>query len=261
MRLIARVLHEITLVALLCLSCQLCWATSAEKPSVQAIVNYEKSYDVLMSNVVNANTPGFRSSKTVMLQDGRDILCRVVTDLHTPGALQRTGKPLDVAIDGKGFFQVIGPRGFLYTRDGRFKLDADLRLVTLVGSYPVLGEDGVIALDTTEVGLDQLVIAGSGEISLEGSIIGRFLVGEFLNPAAVASIGGVFFYVKSGEDNANFMPLPIYKVHQYFIENSNVNVSEELVTMPQISKKFDANSKVLQIMKKIKTTGREMGRQ
>jgi flagellar basal-body rod protein FlgF len=248
-----------------------------DNTSVQALNSYERRYDTLMNNVVNANTPGFKASKVMTLQEDGKLVTEVIPTIGKTGPLIYSGDAFHVGIDGPGFFVVKGPKEDYYTRDGRFHLTADYQLVTLAGNYPVYGQGGPIQLQPGQNGTLSLAITNTGELVLNGAPLDRFLIVGINDISQLAPVNGVFFrknntnqapsyqnptYIgTAGESNANqdFLPLENVSVRQYYYEGSNVDISEEMISVPEISKKYDANSKVLQILKKMKTTGREMG--
>lgn len=252
---------------LLCLA--LVWASDSS--SIQALNSYEQRYDSLMNNVVNANTPGFKSSQVTAVQKNGKIVTIVEPSIGKPGPLIYAGDPFYVGLEGPGFFVVKGPNEDYYTRDGRFHLTLDNQLVTLAGNYPVYGVGGLIQLQPGINGQLQLAISNTGQLILNSTPVDRFLIIGVEDISQLEPVNGAFFRkrgnnqtnqsgVLNGEVGAqDFFPVESPAVRQYYYEGSNVDMAEEMVSMPGISKKFDANSKALQIMKKMRTTGREMG--
>jgi flagellar basal-body rod protein FlgF len=230
--------------------------------SVQALNNYEKSYDVMMNNVVNANTPGFRASRIVTSLINNKLIANAVPILDRYGPLVYSGDQFHIAIDGPGFFVLQGPRGFIYTRDARFTLNANNQLVSLSGKLPVYGEGGLISIPPGADGVVKITVSDQGLIMQDNNAVDRLLIVELADPESLSSLNGIFFVLKQTNNlagNVQHEPLPNAKVRQYYYEGSNVDMAQELVLMPEISKKFDSNSKAIQILKKIKTTGRELG--
>ncbi|MDR1453047.1 MAG: flagellar hook basal-body protein [Candidatus Margulisbacteria bacterium] len=242
------------LMAILLGSCVL---TAANKTTTEALDTYEKQYGALMNNVVNVNTPGYRAVKIITRQDKNGSLVTEETaSFFKNGQMVFSGDPLHAAIDGPGFFSVRAPQGDMFTRDGRFIVNSEGELVTLSGRYPVLAAGGnTIQLDVND-SLD-LQISETGLIIQNGEMRDRLAVGELDTSITLRTVNGAFFEAPDSE--AAFINLEAPRIRQYYFEGSNVEMSEELVAMPDISKKYDANAKVLQIMKKITTTGREMG--
>ena len=234
----------------------LVWANS-NKSTVQALSVYEEQYGALMNNVVNSNTPGYRSTEIISREENGAISTLENTSFFRNGQLAYSGDPYHMAIEGIGFFMVQTPRGVMFTRDGRFTLDNEYRLVSFSGHYPVLGQNGEIQFSLGADSSIKFEVTETGLIVMQDSVVDRILVGEIANSAQLHTVNGTFFEAQGGEQV--FIPLETPKVRQYYYEGSNVDMSAELVSMPEISKKYDANAKVLQIMKKIRTTGREMG--
>jgi flagellar hook-basal body protein len=133
--------------------------------------------DILANNIANIDTTGFKADTAVFSEylmpgasdgdfSGKDNRISFVQDTGTwidfsPGTMQRTGDPLDVAINGKGFFQVQTSRGPRYTRNGAFAINAQGQLVTSGGDL-VLGTTGPINFAPTD---RNVIISGSGMIS------------------------------------------------------------------------------------------------
>ena len=230
---------------------------AANKQTSQALSVYEKEYGALMNNVVNANTPGYRATKIAVSEENGNIVAKEFSNPRQSGQLIYSGNYLHVAIDGPGFFMVRTPQGVMFTRDGRFTFNGNFELVTLSGHYLVQGQNGPIVLQTGSDFSPEFQVTETGSIIQGGQMVNRFAVGVISGQAELKTVNGAFFTSNRGESSFILLPTPILK--QYYYESSNVEMNEELVSMPDISKKYDANAKVLQIMKKIQTTGREMG--
>lgn len=234
------------------------WANN--NPSVEALNSYEDRYDALMNNVVNANTPGFKATQVVTEQEDGKLVTRYVPLIDKPGPLIYSGDPFHAGLDGPGFFMVKGPREDYYTRDGRFHVSLDGQLVTLAGNYPVYGLGGPILLQPGQNGQLKLTISGTGQLVLNDQPVDRFLIVDIEDVGMLEPVNGAFFRKRtSAAGEQSFLPVENVALRQYYYEGSNVDIAAEMVSMPGISKKFDANSKALQIMKKMRTTGREMG--
>ncbi|MDR2431528.1 MAG: hypothetical protein LBD99_04670 [Candidatus Margulisbacteria bacterium] len=233
-------------------------ASQQNKSTVQALSSYEDQYGALMNNVVNANTPGYRATK-IITRAGEDgsLYTEELPLYFRNGQMIYSGDQLHMAIEGPGFFMVQTPRGVMFTRDGRFTINDNLILVTLSGKYPVMGQNGEIQFGMTDVDSVKFQVTDTGLLVQQDSVIDKIQVGEIAEGATMLQVNGTFFEINGGMDS--FIPLETPHVRQYYYESSNVDMSEELVAMPDISKKYDANAKVLQILKKIRTTGREMG--
>lgn len=196
--------------------------------------------------------PGGQASQDTQLPSGLQIGTGVRTvatqKLFNAGTLAVTEQALDMAINGRGFFQILLPDGNVgYTRDGQFHLDADGRMVTSRGNplqpeirIPdgsqgiTIGEDGTVSIRQTD---GQLLQAGVIDVT------------DFLNPGGLQAAGNNIYLSTASSGNAQ-TGTPgtngMGTVLQSTLENSNVNVVEELVNMIATQRTYEMNSKVIQ---------------
>lgn len=229
--------------------------------------------DVISHNLANVSTSGFKRGTAIFedliyqnlrqvgaqtaeqaelptgLQIGLGVRTVATARTYTQGSLQQTSNNLDVAINGDGFFQIEMPDGTTaYTRDGTFKLTADGQLVTTSG-YPVLG--GVtIPQDTRTVtiGTDGIVsvVVGNNPTPQQAGVIE---LASFVNPAGLEPRGqNLFTQTPASGDPTVGQPGTegLGPVLQGYLESSNVNVVQELVTMIQTQRAYELNSKAIQ---------------
>ena len=167
----------------------------------------------------------------------------------TQGNLQQTNNAFDLAINGQGFFQLSLPDGTTaYTRDGAFRVDAQGQLVTSNGipmSPPITVPANV---ESVTIGSDGVVSAKlSGQTDM--TQLGQIQIASFINPAGLDPRGQNMFTetASSGTPTANTPGLNgAGLLTQGYIETSNVNVVEELVTMIQTQRAYEINSKAIQ---------------
>ena len=200
----------------------------------------------------NLRQPGAQSSQQTQIPSGLQLGtgARPVSTAHifTQGNLQKTDNSLDLAVQGNGFFQVLLPDGTTgYTRDGSFQRDNQGQIVTADG-YPLQPSITIPANATTiTVGTD-----GTVSITQAGTNgttqIGTIQLATFVNNGGLQSIGQNLFL----ETAASGTPTPNTPgtngagvVNQNYVETSNVNVAEELVTMIQTQRAYELNSKVV----------------
>ncbi len=196
--------------------------------------------------------PGAQSSQDSQLPTGLQLGTGVrivgTSKMFTEGSLQTTEQPLDLAVNGRGFFQILQPDGTVsYTRDGSFHLDSNGQLVTSQG-YSL--EPAIVLpaqVQTFTVGEDGTVsVTVSGDPTPQ--VIGNIQTADFVNPAGLQAIGNNLF-LETGSSGAPQVGTPgltgLGTVLQNTLENSNVSVVEELVNMITTQRAYEMNSKVI----------------
>lgn len=200
----------------------------------------------------NLRQPGAQSSQQTQIPSGLQLGtgARPVSTarIFTQGNLQKTDNALDIAVNGNGFFQVLLPDGTTgYTRDGSFQKDNQGQIVTSNG-YPVSPNITIPAdaLSVT-VGTDGTISVTQPGVAA-ATQIGALQLATFVNPGGLQSIGQNLFL----ETASSGTPTPNTPgtngagvVNQGYVETSNVNVAEELVTMIQTQRAYELNSKVV----------------
>lgn len=229
--------------------------------------------DMISNNLANASTNGFKKSHAVfedlMYQNLRQVGSSVTEQSTLPtglqvglgvrtvassrsfsqGTLQQTGNNLDVAIQGGGFFQVTMPDGTTgYTRDGSFKLDNQGRLVTSSGLVVAGGITVPSNATNVAIGQDGKVTATiPGTVTPQG--VGTITTASFINPAGLEPKGQNLYQETnaSGQPNAGTPNSnELGPLMQGFVETSNVNVVQELISMIQTQRAYEMNSKAVQ---------------
>jgi flagellar basal-body rod protein FlgG len=228
--------------------------------------------DVIANNLANVSTSGFKKSRADFqdllyqiiqtpgsptstdtksptgIQVGLGVKPAAITKIFTEGDIIQTGNSLDVAIEGQGFFQVIMPDGnTAYTRAGNLKLDGQGRITTSDG-FPIQPEI-TIPEDARQITISQtgLVSAILGD-NTSSTQLGNIELVDFINEAGLIAIGKNLFR----ETEASGTPLTgtpgsngIGTLQQGFVENSNVNLVEELTQMITAQRSFEINSRVI----------------
>jgi flagellar basal-body rod protein FlgG len=173
----------------------------------------------------------------------------VATDRQfAQGNLQQTNNPLDLAVNGRGFFQITLPDGTTaYTRDGGFQVDSQGQLVTN-GGFAV--SPGI----TIPEGTQSVTIGADGTVSVRltgesaSQEIGSLTLADFINPAGLQS-QGENLYVETAASGAPQTGTPglngLGRIVQGSLESSNVNVVEELVNMIETQRAYEMNSKAI----------------
>ncbi|MDH4391763.1 MAG: flagellar basal-body rod protein FlgG [Aquabacterium sp.] len=232
----------------------------------------QTNLDVIANNLANAATTGYKRIKPVFedllyqtlraaggptggqsqspsgLQVGTGVRAGAAERMFLQGALTQTGNPLDLAVNGPGFFQVTLPDGQIgYTRDGNFSRDAQGQLVNQSGYVVAPGI-------TIPVNATSITISETGQVSvgLPGQVapsqVGELQLARFVNPGGLASVGGNLLVQTSasGEPQAS---LPGTEgagmLRQFYVEASNVNVAEELVSLIQAQRAYEVNARAV----------------
>ncbi|MGE5567831.1 MAG: flagellar basal-body rod protein FlgG [Rhodospirillales bacterium] len=233
----------------------------------------QMNVDNIAHNLANANTAGFKARRTQFqdllyqsfVQPGASAGAQTVVPsglqlglgtrpasneiIFTQGNFEMTNNPLDVVIQGRGFFQVRRPSGDLaYTRAGTFHLDRDGNVVTADGdplepqlTIPPEAQSITIAPDGT------VSYTRPGETSVQ--IAGQIQLANFANPAGLNSIGhNLYLPTDASGDPTIGEPggqEGLGTLQQYFIEQSNVSVVEEFINLIVSQRAYEANSKVV----------------
>lgn len=275
-------------------------------PSVSGAVAQSQAVDMVANNLANTDTVGFKkdaptfkeylavverepdgvqvphgliTNRDLYPTDGRDQAFVVVDGTYTnfrPGTLKVTHSPLDIAIDGPGFFEVGTPSGVRYTRQGSFKLAMDGRLVTPQG-YPVLTSNqgglapaqpntavqpsqggpptqgGVTAEQNTQADItartinlrdlgNKVTINNDGQIYAGDRLVATLSVAEFKDPKKLMKLGAQLFHSNDAQNLIN-EPIKKSRVLQGVLENSNVNPIEEMTNLIKANRLFEHDLK------------------
>lgn len=211
-----------------------------------------RQLDIVANNIANADTAGFKMESMLQktepaqpaytLQGPRPVKFvgddGVMRDFGQ-GAMRRTDAPFDLAIDGKGFFQVNSPSGPRYTRDGSFRLDDTGRLVSQ-GGFPVMDDGGgEIDLDPTQ---GQVSISQDGTITQGLTQVGKLGVVNFQTLSTLEKTGDNLY-----RNTSNQQPQPAEnaKIHQGMLEGSNVQPVMEISKMIEISRAYEQMAKIM----------------
>jgi flagellar basal-body rod protein FlgF len=196
--------------------------------------------DVIANNLANLSTTGFKGEHLLFAQylsqagDGQPLA--YVQELGTArdtsqGPITQTGNPLDVAIQGDGFFTVQTPLGPRYTRNGHFQLDADRQIVTSQG-YPVLTDNGA-PLAVPE-GAGQITIGADGSVSTGRASVGTIGIASFANPQAILPTAGGLYTTDQAPQ-----PATGTKLVQGSFEGSNVEAIIEITRLLSAERNVD----------------------
>ena len=211
-----------------------------------------KRQEIITNNLANVGTAGYKRDRLFVQQLDKALAGSAPTeaDWQTPnilgvavdfsaGPLDRTGNQLDVAIAGDGFFVINTPEGERYTRNGHFSVSQDGALITSDGHTVKGGGDEIrIPAATIEIGLD-------GTISADGRAIDKLRVARFADPSVLTRAGSSLFAVAIPGAAMDDMTSP--DVRQGFLERSNVNTIEEMVSMITTFRFYEADQRAIQM--------------
>ncbi|HTX18025.1 MAG TPA: flagellar basal-body rod protein FlgF [Bacteroidota bacterium] len=212
--------------------------------------------EVIANNLANISTTGFKRDNIFVqiLKDtevsqskgggdlsGLDV--KEYTDF-TEGSMNQTSNPLDLAIQGPGFFTVQSPTGLCYTRNGIFSLSTDGTIVTAEG-YPLLGSGGPIRLpDVQKLSQGDIVVNQSGEVTYDGKIISRLRIASFTDMGSLKKEKGTYFVTTAPETGTEADGKDTV-IRQGQLEESNVNGIEEMIEMIELSRSFESAQKTM----------------
>ncbi|MHC4264392.1 MAG: flagellar hook-basal body protein [Planctomycetota bacterium] len=214
-----------------------------------SISSLVEEFNIITHNLANVSTAGYKRRCTAFSKalevaqsnQSEQINVDAVFDF-SQGNLIQTGRPLDVALSGKGFFVLETPEGPLYTRNGMFMTNQNGQVVDTLGRS-VAGQAGPISIPVG-IGLSELHIADNGTISSGEVTIGRFKIVDFgADESKLDSVGDSCFEMS----DQTVVPTDAQNVvvQQGYHESSNVTMIEELVNMIMVSRLYEANIKAM----------------
>ncbi|QGG80214.1 flagellar basal-body rod protein FlgG [Litorivicinus lipolyticus] len=232
----------------------------------------DKALAVVSNNLANVSTNGFKKDRVVFqdllyqverapggangddaqlpsgIQIGTGVKISGTRKVFSNGSMQVTGQALDVAINGRGFFQIQRPDGIVgYTRDGQFQVNSDGAVVTAEGyllepqinipagsSVITIGKDGSVSAVEQGTGLS--------------TVVGNITLADFANPEGLLAMGGNNYVETEASGPPNIgtpSEIGLGSLEQGAVENSNVSSVEELVNMITTQRAYEMNSKVI----------------
>jgi flagellar basal-body rod protein FlgF len=210
-----------------------------------------QEFDIIAHNLANVSTVGFKRrcnafSKSLEAQDAETYSPGTI-DLNSifdfsQGSIVETGRPLDFALHGKGFFVIETPEGPLYTRNGTFQTNQNSQIVDSLGRI-VAGQAGPITIPNN-LGISQLSVSSDGTISAGEIAIGKFRLVDFNdNDNKLVPTGDSCY--RMPDENIQPVAAEQVIVKQGYQEASNVQIIDEMVDMILVSRLYEANMKTL----------------
>ncbi len=209
-----------------------------------------RQMDVVANNIANINTSGYKGEQLLFTQylqnykNGEKVA--FVNDIttyrdFTPGDMQKTGNPMDVAIQGDGFLAVDTPDGERYTRNGGFSVGIEGELITAQG-YPVLDESRRPII--LPEGFTEFEVRDSGSVVVDGREVGTIGVVNFANLQNLEKTKDGLFKSSLAQPKMEKPEATVFK--QGVVEGSNVNGISEMARLIEIHRNFESTSRFLE---------------
>ena len=211
-----------------------------------------RQHEMIAKNLAHAQVPGYRRAQVVQGTFGEQLETdspsnsgiRGVDVIHnfSEGLIEETGRPLDVAIRGQGFFTILEDGEELYTRNGSFKLNPQGQLVTR-DDRVVQGRGGVIQLEEPNQPA-LLLIDNQGRVTANGTLIGQLKIVEFEEPELLVNVGTTLF--QDTEKAAKQIDAP--EVVSGHLEKANVHPVQELVDLIATQRRYETASRSMKLL-------------
>ncbi|OIO69849.1 MAG: flagellar basal-body rod protein FlgG [Zetaproteobacteria bacterium CG1_02_53_45] len=242
--------------------------TAATGMSAQSL-----NVDVISNNISNVNTTGFKRGRANFqdlmyqqvkapgseassagtqvptgIQVGLGVRAASVDSIFSEGSFQQTSNPLDMTIQGRGFFQIQMPNGdTAYTRDGKFSVDSTGQIVTQNGDVVLPGITVPADGQSVQVAQDGTVsVVQPGGVQ---TILGQMQIADFINPAGLTHLGSNLYQTSNASGDAvigNPTENGLGSIGQGMLEMSNVSMVEEMVNLIAGQRAYEMNSKAIQ---------------
>jgi len=218
--------------------------------SASGMIPYVKTQEITANNLANASAPGFKQDKLFIKELSRaqakayprksdwetPMIDQVYTE-YEQGMLDKTDNPLDLAIEGGGFFTLALEDGTtVLSRNGSFTIDQSGYLVNPEG-HRVLGDGGPI-----NVGEGSVSVGETGQIEVDNSPVGNIRIANIDDKTTLKKIGDSEFQVPEGIDLISAVN---FTIKQGYLESSNVNVIKEMVNMVASYRNFESDAQAL----------------
>ncbi len=232
--------------------------------AASAMLAQKQNMKVITNNLTNADTDGYKRQGVVQSTFSEMLITKITrgnsepigrlgtgVSLHdsytdfSAGGYEFTDNKLDLALKGRGFFVVETPQGRRYTRNGNFTLNSKGEIVTQEGNF-LLNTEGrhIQTLPDRELNID-----GYGNLHFEDLTGGRIQVVDFTDYNILAKEGDNNYRLKEGiNENDYLQNADNCQVVEGYLENSNVNIVEEMVKMIEATRAYETNQKMIQNM-------------
>lgn len=252
-------------------------STKGVYTALSGAIAQSQRLDTIANNLANVNTPAFKKDQQVFKEylTANEKPSEVIQAPRIPasvesfydmqgadksyvdsagtytnfsqGSLRATNNPLDVAVDGKGFFEIATPNGVRFTRLGAFKIDGNGQLVTKDG-HPVLKSGGEGEDPASRVfrvtGESQITITDKGDVMEGENNLGRLSLIDIPDKDSISKIGGALYEFKSNA-KPEIVNIASPSIKQGFLEMSNVNIVQEMTDMIATTRAFESTQKAI----------------
>jgi flagellar basal-body rod protein FlgG len=210
-------------------------------------------YQEVAANPQYSETPGVIEKSAERIQIGNGVQTGTAQKVFSQGTPEETTNPLDLAIQGEGFFQIRKPDGnYAYTRDGSFKISGDGSIVTS-GGY-VLDPGFTLNEDVSSISISKDGVIQVEDHSGDTYELGQIELAKFINPAGLKAIGDNLF-VETPTSGIPLVGTPASsgygEIAQGFLETSNVDIVEEMVSMITAQRAYETNSKTIKTVEEM----------
>lgn len=219
-----------------------------ENLAVIGLFRQQRRYELIANNMSNVHTPAFKKDGPVFQQVFSEALdsSRAALSLESEasqthfgqGEIQRTGNPLDLAIEGEGFFKVRTPQGVRYTRSGNFRLNREGVLIQNSG-FPVLGKNGEITLRGSKIEVEK-----DGTVKADGEKQDQISLVTFADLRGLQKEGQSLFRLETEQEEKTVEGSQVLQGVQ---EGSNVKSMEEMVLLIDALRSFEVCQKIVQV--------------
>jgi flagellar basal body rod protein FlgG len=220
----------------------------------------QRNLDVVGNNLVNIETPGFRTERMVFSTFEHELMVRIernrrafigvaspitlvddVVTMHHSGLFDETGHPFDIAVDGPGYFTIQGANDQTFlTRGGQFNMDAEGYLI-LPGHGRVMGQNGPIQVNNAE-----FTVSGDGTVSnAAGRRIGILAIVSPPTADQLVRLPNGMYQLPPG---VGVEPSEDFRLVQGVVERSNVDFNREMTTLIEVQRAFQATASALQMI-------------
>ncbi|MDP2037821.1 MAG: flagellar basal-body rod protein FlgG [Ignavibacteria bacterium] len=219
-------------------------------------------YQEVHINPLSSSTPGVEDTTTSKIQIGNGVKPAASTKIFMQGDITATNNQFDLAIQGDGFFQVRRADGtFAYTRDGSFKINADGKIITNGGN--VLEPGFTLNSDVQSVTVNKDGTVTANEAGGNTVPLGSIELARFMNNGGLTALGDNLY----GETPASGQPIlgtagdqGFGEIHQGFLEASNVDIVEEMISMIAAQRAYEINSKTVKTVEEMMTMANNLKR-